>query len=72
MEFLLIDFDCVVCEGFFIKDEFFSVLKGFWIGKLLGFDGFLIEFYFVFWDVLGDSFIFVFNECLSFGILFDI
>lgn len=43
--FFLMEENKILCEGLIIMDECLEVLKDFKFGKILGIDGFLVEFY---------------------------
>lgn len=54
-----------VCEGALSVDECFSALKGMAHRKAKGNDGFPMEFYVKFWQVLGADLVRVLNSCLA-------
>ena len=71
LEFLLTDLEREVCEGPFTLDALYTALKGLQTGKAPGSDGLSTEFYFCFWNDLGDSLLSVLNESFDASSLAD-
>lgn len=63
--------DVLICEGRLINVECFCVFYFFDCNKLFGNDGFIVEFYRVFWDVVGDFVVGCFNSVYEYGQLFN-
>ena len=58
-----------LCEDLLTPDECFSTLKGIARNKTPGLNGFPVEFYLWFWDVLGADLVSVLNSCFLSGSL---
>ena len=58
-----------LCEGYLSVEEVFTALKGMAKGKAPGSDGFPMEFYLAFWDILGRDLVEVLNASLDSGTL---
>ena len=58
-----------LCEDLLTPDECFSTLKGMARNKAPGLNGFPVEFYLWFWDVLGADLVSVLNSCFLSGSL---
>ena len=57
------------CEGHLTVEECFVALQGMARRKAPGLDGFPMEFYLKFWDVLGPDLVAVLNSCFDSGVL---
>ena len=57
------------CEGVLSREETFAALQGMARGKSPGSDGFPVEFYWTFWDLIGSDLVAVFNESYVSGLL---
>ena len=57
------------CEGVLSREETFAALQGMARGKSSGSDGFPVEFYWTFWDLIGSALVAVFNESYVSGLL---
>ena len=55
------------CEGPLSRDECLAALKGMIRGSSPGVDGFPMEFYLTFWDVLGEDLVSTLNSCYELG-----
>ena len=56
-------------EGRFSREKAFAALQGMANGKSPGSDGLPVEFYWTFWDVIGESFTSVINASYDSGLL---
>lgn len=65
--FKLYDVDRDVLDGFLIYEECKKLLEIFGNGKLLGEDGFMVEFYKYFFDFVGVDLLVSFNRVYEFG-----
>ena len=59
------------CEGFLSLQELSDAVKTLNLGKSPGSDGFSVEFYLFFWDILGPLLLRVANQCFRDGNLCD-
>ena len=59
------------CEGFLSLQELSEAVKTLNLGKSPGSDGFSVEFYLFFWDILGPLLLRVANQCFRDGKLCD-
>ena len=59
------------CEGFLSRQELSDAVKTLNLGKSPGSDGFSVEFYLFFWDILGPLLLRVANQCFRDGNLCD-
>lgn len=59
-----------LCEGKVLFEEVLEVFKIFEDNKVFGNDGFLVEFYKIFWYFLGDSLVVLFNIVFEVGSMF--
>ena len=57
------------CKGPLSIAEYFVAIKGMARDKASGLDGFPVEFYLKFWEVLGKDLVEVFNYCFDRGFL---
>ena len=53
------------CEGLLSLTEVYEALQGMALNKSPGLDGLPVEFYFTFWDLLGEDLVDVLNESFS-------
>lgn len=61
-----------ICEGRLLIKECFDCLQLFENNKLFGNDGFIVEFYKIFWIFIGNLFVDFFNYLYEYGELLNI
>lgn len=64
--------DVYICEGKFIVDECFKSFQLFENNKSLGEDGLIVEFYKIFWNIVGNLMVESLNYFYDYGELFSL